>query len=112
EYLAEKGMLSPAARRNAAILAEAKRYATAPPEGPVIVAGVSGSVPATVELMAAVARLPQGAIVLPALDMQLDDEAWSKLHEHPEHPQYGMRKLLDALGVERRDVALLPGAEV
>ncbi|MDP1910755.1 MAG: double-strand break repair protein AddB, partial [Hyphomicrobium sp.] len=76
-YLAEKKLLSPAARRNQAILAEAKRLADAPPSGPVIVAGVTGSVPATVELMAAVARLPHGAIVLPGLDLHLDAESWA-----------------------------------
>ncbi len=38
-----------------------------------IVAGVTGSIPATVELMRAVARLPHGAIVLPGLDLHLDD---------------------------------------
>ena len=33
-HLAEKGLLSPAARRNRAILAEAERLAAAPPGGP------------------------------------------------------------------------------
>ncbi len=41
-YLEEKKLLSPAARRNRAILAEAERLARTPPSGPVIVAGVSG----------------------------------------------------------------------
>ena len=109
-YLEEKKLLSPAARRNRAILAEAQRLAQSPPSGPVIVAGVSGSVPATVELMAAVARLPQGAIVLPGLDLHLDAESWAAIAEHPEHPQFGFNKLLAALGLERRDVQLLPGA--
>jgi ATP-dependent helicase/nuclease subunit B len=109
-YLAEKQHLSPAARRNRAILAEAERLAQTPPAAPVIVAGVSGSVPATVELMAAVARLPHGAIVLPGLDLHLDAESWAAIAEHPEHPQYGFAKLLAALGVERSDVQTLPGA--
>ena len=111
-YLAEKKLLSPAARRNQAILAEAKRLSDAPPSGPVIVAGVTGSVPATVELMAAVARLPQGAIVLPGLDLHLDAESWAAIAEHPEHPQFGFAKLLAALGVERADVQQLRGADL
>ncbi len=73
----------------------------APPAGPVIVAGVTGSIPATVELMRAVARLPQGAIVLPGLDLHLDEESWATIAEHPEHPQFGFAKLLDRLGLER-----------
>lgn len=109
-YLQEKKLLSPAARRNRAILAEAERLAKSPPSGPVIIAGVTGSVPATVELMRAVAGLPQGAIVLPGLDLYLDDESWAAIKDHPEHPQFGFRKLLEALGVARGDVSMLPGA--
>ena len=28
---------------------------------------------------------------------------------HPEHPQFGLKTLLDALGVDRAEVAVLPG---
>ena len=117
QYLAASGFLSPAERRNAVIRAEAKRLAASPPDGPVIVAGVTGSVPATVDLMRAVAALPNGAIVLPALDLTLDDESWSTILSgtaetgHAEHPQYGLAKLLADLGVARTDVRVLAGAE-
>ena len=76
-YLKERGLSSPMERRNRLVLAEAARLAARPPAGPVIVAGVTGSVPATAELMRAVSRLPQGAIVLPALDQSLDSETWA-----------------------------------
>ncbi len=109
-YIEEKKLLSPSARRNRAILAEAERLATGA-SGPVIVAGVTGSFPATVELMRAVAALPQGAIVLPGLDLYLDEESWAAIAEHPEHPQFGFHKLLSELGIARRDVMQLPGAE-
>lgn len=118
-HLAERGLISTADRRNRLILAEARRYGVAPPPGPIIVAGVTGSVPATGELMRAVANLPNGAIVLPCLDTVLDDESWhaitpaSDSHAgHPEHPQFGLKKLLTALGVSRSEVALLPGADL
>jgi ATP-dependent helicase/nuclease subunit B len=111
-HLAERGLTSPAVRRNAVIRAEARRIVEAPPTGPVIVAGVTGSIPATVELMRAVAGLANGAIVLPALDMVLDDESWDAVApDHPEHPQFGLRKLLHGLGLSRADVALLPGCQ-
>jgi ATP-dependent helicase/nuclease subunit B len=107
-YLAQSGMLSAAGRRNAVIRAESERLATSPPAAPVIVAGVTGSIPATVELMRAVASLPNGAIVLPGLDTDLDAESWQTIGpEHPEHPQFGLKKLLDALGCAREDVARL-----
>lgn len=109
--LAARGQLSPKDRENQLILAQARRLLETPPADPVIVAGVTGSIPATSELMRSVLRLPQGAIVLPQLDLDLDDESWEVIPEHPEHPQFALRKLLDGLGLKRTDVRVLPGAE-
>lgn len=110
-YLADHEMISPEARRNALILAEAKRIANLKADEVVIVAGVTGSIPATVELMRAVAARSAGAIVLPALDQTLDRASWNAIvPDHPEHPQFGLKKLLDGLGIGRDDVKALPGA--
>src|SRR4029079_9670569 len=39
-----------------------------------------------------------------------DEESWNAIvPAHPEHPQFGLKKLLDALGVRREDVLPLPG---
>lgn len=124
-YLAASNLMSAAERRNQLILAEAKRLAAMPPDGPVIIAGVTGSIPATVELMRSVASLPNGAIVLPGLDLELDEESWravtgdgksatggwSATPPHPEHPQFGLKLLLDRLGLTRGDVAVLSRAD-
>ena len=67
--------IEPAARRDLLIEAEAARL-TAHHDGPVIAAGSTGSMPATAKFLHAVAALPQGAVVLPGLDTDLDDEAW------------------------------------
>ncbi|MBU1212545.1 MAG: double-strand break repair protein AddB [Alphaproteobacteria bacterium] len=110
--LAERGCLSPWDRQNKLLAAEAERLRAAPPEGPVIVAGVTGSIPATVELIRAVAGLDQGAIVLAGLDLGLDEESWERIAPgHPEHPEFGLQKLLEALDVPRADVVILPAAE-
>lgn len=111
-YLAASGLTSPEARRNAAILAEADRISKLKPEETVIVAGVTGSIPATVSLMSAVASRAAGAVVLPALDTFLDEESWNLVSAHPEHPQFGLKKLLDGLGITRSDVKELPGAGI
>ncbi len=123
-HLAESGRLSRAAHVNASLAAEARRLETHPPKGPVIVAGVTGSIPAAADLMAVVARLDRGAIVLPGLDQTIDAQSWARLlpepardpgrpgHAgHPEHPQFGFARLLSRIGVARDDVAVLPGAE-
>lgn len=108
EYLRERGLLSPMERRNRLIRAEAQRLIANPPSGPVIVAGVTGSIPATAELMQVVLSLENGAIVLPGLDQMLDDAGWAAVHAHPEHPQHGLAKLLSRLNVPREAVRPLP----
>jgi inactivated superfamily I helicase len=39
----------------------------------VIVAGSTGTIPATAELIATIARLPMGAVVLPGFDVAMDE---------------------------------------
>ena len=63
ERLAEKGMIDAARRRDLLIDAEMKRLAGT--NQPVIAAGSTGSMPATAKLLAAIAQLPHGAVVLP-----------------------------------------------
>ncbi|MEZ5850588.1 MAG: double-strand break repair protein AddB [Hyphomicrobiaceae bacterium] len=109
-YLHENDLLAPMERRNRIILEEARRLLVDPPRHPVIVAGVTGSIPATAELMRAVLACDQGAIVLPGLDMELDEASWDRIKDdHPEHPQHGLRVLLDRLGKSRGDVRHLAG---
>ncbi len=106
-------MTSAAARTNALILSEAARIAADTSDAPLIVAGVTGSIPATIELMRAVANRRCGAIVLPGLDTALDLDSWNKITpDHPEHPQFGFKKLLDSLSLTRADVQPLPGIDV
>ncbi len=115
-HLAETGRDDPAVRRHRAIRASARRLADDPPKGPVIAAGSTGSVPSTADLIAAVAGLERGAVVLPGLDFDLDDAAWDLLEPEagagdpvPGHPQYGLRLLLMRLGVARGEVVRIGG---
>jgi ATP-dependent helicase/nuclease subunit B len=109
DYLADNGLLSPVARRNALMRLETDRLAKGSTH-PVIAAGSTGTVPATARLLKVIASLPNGAVVLPGLDRSLDEEDWASLAEHPEHPQAGMAELLKKLGVAREEVAYVPGA--
>src|SRR5580692_9907409 len=100
-YLAEIGMIEPAARRDLLIDAEAKRLAVNR-SGPVIAAGSTGSMPATAKFLHVIAQLPQGAVILPGLDTDLDESSWQSIGgmrndegrftEHPaaSHPQFAM----------------------
>lgn len=109
--LAEEGRISAVDRRNRLLRAEAARIATLPPSGPIIVAGVTGSIPATVDVIKAVLARPEGAVLLPAFDTTLDQSSLDLIRtHHPEHPQYGLARLVAALGAEAADVTELPGA--
>ena len=68
-----------------------------------VAAGSTGSIPATAELLGVIARLPNGAVVLPGLDRELDEESWQRLD--PGHPQFALKQLLERIGVAREDVA-------
>ncbi|HWJ72653.1 MAG TPA: double-strand break repair protein AddB [Kaistia sp.] len=110
--LAERHLADPATRRDRLIRDEARRLASEPPKGLVIAAGSTGSIPATAELLATIARLPNGAVVLPDLDTALDDAAWNAIGGEgavstPGHPQYGLKQWLGRAGIVRADVAML-----
>jgi ATP-dependent helicase/nuclease subunit B len=100
--LAAEGVIDRADRRNRMLRDKARHYRETLPHTPVIAAGTTGSIPATSELLRSIAELPRGAIVLPALDRDMDETSWNALE--PGHPQYGMKQLLDGLGTTRRDV--------
>lgn len=104
--LAAEGCLDPAEERNLRLAAFAAVLEASPPPGPVIAAGSTGSIPATADLLAVVARLPQGAVVLPGLDQEMDAATWGALDEG--HPQFGLKLLLQRLGVERSQVQPWP----
>ncbi|MBU0888522.1 MAG: double-strand break repair protein AddB, partial [Alphaproteobacteria bacterium] len=102
--LAEIGALDPAERRNRVLAAQADIWRASPPDHPVVVAGSTGSVPATRDLMAAIAGLPQGMIVLPGLDKDSDDATWAVIEEDESHPQFNLAHLIRHLGIARADV--------
>ncbi|MEI6730653.1 MAG: hypothetical protein WCL30_05275, partial [Pseudomonadota bacterium] len=79
-----------------------KQWEESPPDYPIIAAGATGSMPATAELLAAIAKLPGGEIVLPGLDTESDDDYISAIGEN--HPQWGMLQLLKKFKLERHDV--------
>ena len=105
--LAELGVADPAARRASVLRALCRRWTEAPPDHPVIVAGSTGSIEAARDLIAVVARLPQGAVILPGLDKDGDEAAWEAVDDP--HPQWAMKALLDEIGIDRRDVRDWPG---
>lgn len=114
--LADRGVSDPVERGRALVLAEAARLTRERPAAPVIVAGSTGSVPATARLIAAIAQLPRGAVVLPGLDRDLDAAGWNAIDPAGDgeaaahaHPQAVLHRLVGKgfLAVDRADIVPL-----
>jgi ATP-dependent helicase/nuclease subunit B len=107
-FFAADGATDPAARQRIAANRLAARWQAAPPPGPVIVAGSTGSRGPTLRLMLAVAGLPKGALVLPGFDSAMPEPVWDQMKDAltaEDHPQFRIRRLIEALKIRPRDVA-------
>lgn len=90
------------ARQRLAIESLTERWTSRPPAHPVMVVGSTGSRGATQHLMCEVARLPQGAVILPCFDFDLPASVWDRLSAEAggeEHPQYRFKAFLDRLSM-------------
>ncbi len=99
QLLADEGRINPSDYRNQALRALAQNLAAHPPQRFILAAGSTGSIPATAALLSVIARLPNGAVVLPGLDRDLDADSWERLE--PGHPQYTLKQLLTHMNVRR-----------
>ncbi len=106
EILRGQGAIDPAHRRVLALTRRAERWRRHPPPGPVIAAGFISADPALAALIAIVAKLPRGSVVLPGLDRDLDNESWDAIAET--HPQFGLKRLIETIGIARGNVAPWP----
>ena len=102
DILAEEHVIDAADRQVRLFSALARHWRATPPDYPVIAAGSTGSRPATADLLDAIASMENGKIILPGLDTISDDESFAAVE--PSHPQYNLKKLLERMGVPRRDV--------
>lgn len=118
--LESRGEVDAATRRNLLFDRAARRWREAPPRFPIVAAGVTSASPALARLLKVVAELPQGAVVLPDLDLAMDDSAWDELgragvaderggkafsaDDALSHPQYHLKLLLNRMGVNRAEV--------
>jgi ATP-dependent helicase/nuclease subunit B len=109
-----KHHLVDAARRQALLVeAQIERIEAGRGGAPVIAIGSTGTNRATARLLAAIAAAPRGAVVLPGLDLWLDEESWQQIGnaqaDEPGfgHPQAALSRLLPILGVARDGVVEL-----
>jgi ATP-dependent helicase/nuclease subunit B len=114
--LAARGEVDPPVRRNLLFARAARRWKSEPPSQPIVAAGVTSASPALAALLRVVAELPRGAVILPDLDLTLDQAVWDQLgsagagdppfgeDDAVTHPQYHLKLLLNRMGVRRDEV--------
>lgn len=111
--LARLGRIDLADRRSRLLKAAARRWAEAPLPGFTVAAGITTSAPAVAMLLARIARMPGGMVVLPSLSdpAVMTDEEWEALGPDPDdrrsdesHPQFHLKRLLERMGVNRAEV--------
>ncbi len=105
KILEENGVIDAADRRNRLLEILAEYWRCTCPGGWIIAAGSTGSIPGVARLLSVISRLPQGEVILPGLDQDMDEESWNTLNEA--HPQFGMREILKIIGTERIGVSRL-----
>jgi ATP-dependent helicase/nuclease subunit B len=114
--LAATGHIDRADRRNRLLDRVSQGWRAAPPARFTVAAGITTAAPAIARLLRSLADSDGGMIVLPGLDLGMDDEEWDALgpaRPDPEkpgerpletHPQYHLKLLLDRIAVARDEV--------
>ena len=104
EFLKERGKIDAATRRDLLLTREAERLANTK-GGPVIAAGSTGTLPKVAELLRAIANRENGAVVLPGLDQHLEKKSFALIGAQeepmPGHPQFGLKRLIEKIGIAR-----------
>ncbi len=99
QLLQREGAIDATDHRTQMLKASAAAWAKNPPAHPIIAAGSTGSQPATAALLATIASLPQGRVILPGLDTHMPESEWDVLAET--HPQFALKQLLERLRLKR-----------
>jgi ATP-dependent helicase/nuclease subunit B len=110
--LGKRAALDLAERRNRLLRGLAGRWAVRPPEGFTVAAGITTAAPAVASVLASVARMTGGMVVLPGLSLEstMPDGEWDALgpddrgRGEQTHPQFHLKLLLERIGVARGEV--------
>ncbi|WP_363346938.1 double-strand break repair protein AddB [Methylocystis echinoides] len=107
--LEEIGRIDAAARRKRMLEAHVQRLGETQDHAPVVAIGSTGAQPATARLLSAIAALDHGAVILPGLDLAMDEVAWAHVGDSGDepaftHPQTVLKRLLGVMKLKRDDV--------
>ena len=123
DALTARKLMGPAERRNHLLGALEQRLAQNVDMPPIIAVGITTSAKAVARVLRRVARIPNGYVVLPGVDLTLSDARWDDLSPSTEdkigfgrrpnvevHPQFHLKHLLERMGIDRSEIDVLPTA--
>ena len=99
----EGGVLDPRERQSLVVDQMIAHWQVQPPSAPVVAIGSTGSVASTARLLLAVAELPNGMVVLPGFDPELDPTIWEAAEA--DHPMGPFRRWMAPAGITPDAVA-------
>ena len=121
--LTARRLMGPAERRNHLLAALEQRLAQNIDTAPVIAVGITTSAKAVARLLRRVARMPNGHVILPGVDLDMPDARWDDLTPSTDdgpgfgrrrnvevHPQFHLKHLLELMGIDRSEIDILPTA--
>ncbi len=104
--LQELNLTDPEIRKNTIIDIQAKYLQEKHDNKPIIIAGFNDTTPAISRLIQTISKLKNGVVLLSGLEKSIDNKTWKNISET--HPQYGLKNILDNIGVKRNKVENLP----
>lgn len=103
EILKAEQALDPMDLRNQQFRLIAKEWAKAPPQKPIVFAGVNLALGSAADMIRSALLSPSVCLVLHGLDQISSDAYWAKIRE--DHPQYLLKKLLTHYEIDRAKIS-------
>ena len=110
--LESEGAMDPVARRIAMMERQAQAWRDHPPEEQIILAGSTGTLPATRMMMKVVASLPHGKVIFPGMTPDITDDDWQAICEDQVHPLHPLSLTLADLSLMPFEIAIWPSCRV
>lgn len=102
EILRAEQALDPMDLRNQQFRLIAKEWTKAPPQKPIVFAGVNLALSSAADMIRSALLSPSVCLVLHGLDQVSSDDYWTKIKE--DHPQYLLKKLLSHYEIDRLSI--------
>ncbi len=102
QILKERNAVDASEYRKQILFKQAEIWQTENTTKNIVVAGITASFPAIVNMLQTIQRLPNGEIYFAGIDRFADDEYWKCIDES--HPQFELKELLELLQISRKQI--------